>query len=68
MREERESMRDEQRALPETREEREDRELLDLWRDSSPAVRDAMARRRAETRGMSEEERLADLLAMRPDD
>jgi hypothetical protein len=48
--------------------ERHDDEAWEsLYRDSSPEVQAAMARRRVETRGMSQEERLADLLSMEED-
>jgi hypothetical protein len=40
----------------------------DLYRSSSPAVQAAMARRRVETRGMSDEERLSNLLEMEPEE
>lgn len=49
-------------------EDAEDQAWADLYRSSSPGVQAAMARRRVETRGMSQEERVADLLSMEEDD
>lgn len=48
-------------------EDAEDQAWEELYRASSPGVQAAMARRRVETRGMSQEERLADLLSMEED-
>lgn len=49
-------------------EDAEEQAWQDLYRSSSPAVQAAMARRRMETRGMSADERLSNLLEMEPEE
>jgi hypothetical protein len=46
----------------------EDQLWQEIYNSSSPAVQAAMSKRRVETRGMSADERLSNLLEMEPEE